>query len=161
MLEALADHGVRYVLVGGFAALYHGAAHLTFDIDITPDPDPGNLERLSSALRALDARIRTRDGDEPLTFSHDGRSLGNATVWNLRTPHGDLDITFTPSGTHGYADLTRDATVTDVLGIRVEVASLADVIRSKEAAGRPKDLQALPTLRALLELLEDRRRGGG
>ena len=58
---------------------------------------------------------------------------------------------FTPAGTQGYEDLRRDAIAVD-LGdaLTVRVASLADVIRSKEAAGRDKDRLVLPVLRRLL-----------
>jgi len=67
------------------------------------------------------------------------------------TDHGRLDITFEPSGTAGYPDLARDAVHLEILGVEVDVASLADVIRSKEAAGREKDRLVLPVLRRLLD----------
>lgn len=151
ILRTLHDRGVRFVVIGGFASLFHGSAHVTYDIDITPERSTENLSRLSDALRDLDARIRAEGLDDPLPFHHDAKSLDAVAVWNLRTPHGDLDISFCPSGTSGYADLHRDALDTTVLGIRVEMASLADVVRSKEAAGRPKDQLTLPTLRRLLD----------
>lgn len=151
ILRALSDRGVRYVVIGGFAGLFHGSAHLTFDLDITPERTDQNLARLSDALRDLDARVRHRGAEVPLPFNHDARSLGAVEMWNLRTDHGDLDVSFCPSGTQGYDDLHRDAIDTTVLGIRVEMAALADVVRSKEAAGRPKDQLALPTLRRLLD----------
>ena len=151
ILDALQENGVRFVVIGGFAALYHGSAHITQDIDITPERTPDNVDRLSDALRQLDARVRAPAHDEALPFAHDARSLGAVDGWNLQTPHGDLDISFTPAGTTGYADLHRDAVDATVLGIRVEIASLADVVRSKEAADRPKDHLTLPTLRRLLD----------
>ena len=59
---------------------------------------------------------------------------------------------FTPAGTGGYADLKRDADLMDLGdGLVVLVASLRDVIRSKEAAGREKDIAQLPILRRTLE----------
>jgi hypothetical protein len=149
ILRTLVEHRVRFVLIGGFAASYHGSAHVTFDVDVTPDTSVENLARLSDALRALDARIRTRD--EILPFRHDAESLARARVWNLRTPYGDLDLSMVPSGTTGYEDLHRGALDAEVLGVRIEVASLADVIRSKAAADRPKDHLTLPLLRRLLE----------
>jgi hypothetical protein len=79
-----------------------------------------------------------------LAFEHDARSLAGVTVWNLVTDHGRLDIWFQPSATTGYADLARDAVHLTILRVEVDVASLADVIRSKEAAGREKDRLALP-----------------
>jgi hypothetical protein len=65
-----------------------------------------------------------------------------------------FDLSFTPSGTGGYADLVDNAITLQLGGEMVNVASLADIVRSKEAAGRVKDLAVLPTLRALLERQE-------
>ena len=69
---------------------------------------------------------------------------------NLTTNAGDLDLTLEPAGTGGYADLRRDAELVELYGVTVQVASLADVVRSKQAANRPKDQRVLPTLRAIL-----------
>ena len=75
--------------------------------------------------------------------------IGNAEMWNLSTAYGDLDVAFLPAGTNGYADLVESAETYELEGdVRVVVASLADVIRSKEAADRPKDREALPVLAA-------------
>jgi hypothetical protein len=63
---------------------------------------------------------------------------------------GDFDVSIQPAGTSGYADLSERAVHYELGGLKVPVAALEDVIRSKEAAGRGKDLEALPTLRALL-----------
>lgn len=112
-----------------------------------------NLSRLSDALEELGARVRTAGVPEGLPFSHDGSSLGRATIWNLTTTAGDFDLTFRPSGTDGYEDLSANAVVVDVAGHDVSVAALADVVRSKEAAGRPKDLATLDTLRDWVEAL--------
>jgi hypothetical protein len=82
--------------------------------------------------------------------------LAGATTWNLTTAKGDLDIAFQLSGTGGYADLRRTAERYELEGgVLVTVASLADVIRSKEAADRPKDREALPVLRELLDRSRD------
>lgn len=151
VLETLQRHHVRFVIIGGFAAIVHGAAHVTFDIDITPDAEAENLERLSTALHELGARVWSTDIDEGLAFDHGAASLARSGVWNLVTPHGRLDISFVPDGTRGFVDLDAGADDHVVLGVPVRVASLADIVRSKEAAGRTKDLLALPTLRRLLD----------
>ena len=85
-----------------------------------------------------------------LPFAHDAESLAAVQVWNLTTRYGDLDISFVPSGTGGFVDLDRSAEPVEFGGVVVRVASLADVIRSKQAANRPKDQRVLPTLRELL-----------
>lgn len=150
MLAALQRHDVDFVLIGGMAAALHGSPLLTQDIDITPLRTQDNLRRLSNALREMDARVRAAELDEPLPFDHNADSLAAVEVWNLATPHGDFDISFIPTGTGGYDDLRRDATEVAFRGLRIVVASLADVIRSKEAAGRDKDRRALPVLREIL-----------
>ena len=71
-------------------------------------------------------------------------------MWNLTTDAGDLDLSFVPAGTRGFDDLVRDSIRIDIAGTAMQVASLADVIRSKEAADREKDRAALPLLRRLL-----------
>jgi hypothetical protein len=150
MLRVLAKHGVRSVLIGGFAAVIHGSPYVTTDIDVVPDASVENLERLSSSLRELHAKVWTPDEPEGLAFYHDPVSLASSRTWNLVTDFGRLDITFEPSGTAGFADVARDAVGLTILGVKVDVASLADVIRSKEAAGRDKDRLVLPVLRRLL-----------
>ena len=154
ILAVLAAHGVEYVMIGGLAAAIHGADLVTGDLDITPALGEDNLRRLSAALAELDARVRTPDAPDGLPFPRDARSLARAGVWNLVTAAGDLAISFLPSGTQGYDDLRRDAIAIQILGEPTRVAALADIIRSKEAAGRPKDLVVLAMLRRLLDEIE-------
>ena len=155
VIEVLADHGVEFVIIGGFAAELHGAPiPATQDVDVTPSMAPENLARLSSALDDLSARIRVNNEPDGFAFSHDAASLGRARVWNLTCPSGSFDVTFLPSGTTGYDDLVRSASVLQVHDHPVAVAALADIIRSKEAAGRPKDLATLPALTRWLRAVE-------
>jgi hypothetical protein len=154
LLEVLARHRVRHVLIGGFAGVIHGSPYVTTDIDVVPDPSAANLRRLSAALDELHARVWTDAEPEGVPFVHDATSLSASRTWNLVTAFGRLDITFEPSGTDGFADVARDAVHLTILGAEVDVASLADVIRSKEAAGREKDRLVLPVLRRLLDETE-------
>ena len=148
IMAALNRHQVRYVVIGAFAAIAQQAPiPATRDIDITPDASAENLTRLSRALTELGARIRTESAPEGLPFGHDAASLAAAEVWNLVCDDGELDISFRPSGfTSGYPQLAAGARRVRVGDVEVMIADLADVIRSKESAGRPKDLQVLPLL---------------
>ncbi|MEX0984895.1 MAG: hypothetical protein WD096_07570 [Actinomycetota bacterium] len=150
IIATLDRHGVRYVVIGGLAAVLHGAAHVTTDLDIAPEEAKRNLERLSDALREMNARIRVSGEPDGVPFDHSAESLARVRIWNMQTSMGDLDVAFEPSGTRGYEDLRRDAVAMTVAGVQVQVASLADVIRSKEAAGRERDRAVLPGLRELL-----------
>ncbi|MDA2893359.1 hypothetical protein PDG61_20765 [Mycolicibacterium sp. BiH015] len=150
LLEVLERHQVVYVLIGGLAAVYHGSPFPTEDADITPDTDRRNLDRLAAALGELNARVRTESEPGGLPFACDANSLAAVRTWNLTTDAGDLDLNFEPDGTRGYPDLHRDAARVSLYGASAEIASLADVIRSKQAANRPKDQRVLPTLREIL-----------
>jgi hypothetical protein len=156
ILKVLEHHRVRYVVIGGLAAALYGSGTVTFDVDIVPDSAPDNLTRLSSALDELEARIRVDGIEGGLPFDHDARSLGPMEVINLVTNHGDFDVTFHPSGVSSFSEWDDHAGDTEALGVHFRLASLADVIRSKEAAGRPKDQIAVPILRELLKRQQER-----
>src|SRR5258705_7887575 len=157
ILAVLDRHDVTYVLIGGYAALLHGSTLPTTDIDITPRRDRDNLAKLVAALGELDARIRVSDDVEPLQFQTSPESLSSATVLNLATRFGDLDLVIEPAGfPRGYDSLASGATVETIAGVDVQVATLDDVIASKEAAGRDKDFTALPLLIALRNRASDR-----
>jgi len=66
------------------------------------------------------------------------------------TSAGRLDVAFSPSGTAGYDDLIRSAVSFDVFGVRLDAASLEDIMRSKEAADRPQDRQDVQIIREML-----------
>jgi hypothetical protein len=151
ILATLERHDVRSILIGGFAAVIHGSPYVTTDLDVVPEATRDNLARLSLALDELHARVWTSSQPAGLAFRHDAESLARAETWNLVTDHGRLDIAFRPRGTAGYVDLARDALHLTILGMDVHIASLADVVRSKEAAGRDKDRLVLPVLRRLLD----------
>jgi hypothetical protein len=153
IVAVLNRHGVRYVIIGAFAAIAQQAPiPPTRDIDFTPESSAENLARLSAALKELGARIRTDAVPEGLPFDHDGASLGRAAMWNLVCPLGEFDISFSPAGfDRGYRDLAPRSHLLRVADVEVRVADLADVIHSKEAAGRPKDLRVLPILYRHLE----------
>jgi hypothetical protein len=154
MLRVLIEHQVDLIVVGGIAARLRGAPLLTQDVDITPSDEDHNLSRLVTALQVLDARLRTATEPGGVPFPFDPALLETAAMWPLTTRFGDLDLVMAPAGTDGYRDLARDADellVAVAPDLTVNVASLADVIRSKEAAGREKDRAALPLLRRTLE----------
>lgn len=148
IVAALNRNQVRYVIIGAFAAIAQQAPiPATRDIDFTPEASHENLARLSQALTDLGARIQTEAAPRGLPFSHDAASLAAAEVWNLVCPDGEFHISFHPAGfASGYAELAPSAHRLRVGEVEVVVADLADVIRSKESAGRPKDLRVLPLL---------------
>ncbi len=150
LLTTLANHNVKFVLIGALAARLQGFPRATADADITPAGDDENLMRLAAALKDLDARVFTDAVPEGLPFDWSAAALKRAALWNLTTRAGRLDLAFKPSGTSGYDDLIRDAVTFDVFGATLKAASIADIIRSKEASDRPQDRQDVVVLRAML-----------
>lgn len=154
LFTVLGAHDVDYVLIGGLAGVLHGSPAMTNDADIVPDADRPNLERLAAALGDLDARLRSPEDPEGVAFDPHPVLLASMAMLNLTTRCGDLDLSFTPAGTDGYHDLARRAVTFAIDDLEVQVAALDDVIRSKEAANRPKDHATLPILYALREELD-------
>ena len=165
MLRALAHRRVDYVLIGGLAAVLHGSPTFTNDADICPRRTRDNLERLATALRDMSAKIRTDAEPEGLAFACDAPFLERMKMVNLQTTYGWFDISFEPGGfPGGYEELVQHAIEYPVDDFVVLVASLHDVIASKEAANRTKDQAVLPYLYALEDeiaaLEREQHRGG-
>jgi hypothetical protein len=155
ILRELHEEDVRFVVIGGIGASALGSPSVTDDLDICYERSPENLERLSRVLLRLGARLRGAPEDIP--FTPDARTLAAGDHFTFVTDAGDFDCMGTPSGSRGYADLAERAVLVDMDGIEALVASVADLIRMKQAAGRPKDLIEVEVLGALQDELERRR----
>jgi hypothetical protein len=154
LVGALERHGVEYLVVGGVAATAYGAQRLTEDLDCLPRREPENLSRLAAAMRELGARLRVgRMSDEEskaLPVQLDGPMLAASELTTWRTDAGDFDVLADIPARDGrrvgYEELAGRAVVVQVDQSTVRVASLDDIIASKEWANRPKDHEALPEL---------------
>jgi predicted nucleotidyltransferase len=150
LLKALVDDRVDFVLIGGYAAILQGGSRPTQDVDVTPSTATDNLTRLAGALKHLDARIRTDAVPDGLPFSTSAEAMRGLMMLNLTTKYGDLDIAFHPTGTDGYGDLIKNAEERNLGTVTIRIAALTDIVRSKAAAGRDKDIEALTELYELL-----------
>ena len=150
LLGCLSGRGVDYVVVGGIAAVLWGSPRNTFDLDVCPATDSGNLEALGKALVELEARLRGIEEDVP--FSPDVRALAQVELLTLDTIAGPLDILMRPDGAPAYERLRKGATRVDIGAVSVLVASIADLIAMKRAAGRLKDEVDVEELEAIQRL---------
>ena len=150
LLRTLAEHEVRYVLIGALAARLNGFPRVTADADIAPASDPANVESLASALRALDARVWTDGIPEGLAFDCSATMLARAEGWSLVTAAGRVDLLFHPAGAADYDRLAQESERFDVYGTTLLAAPLTAILRMKEAADRPKDRQDAAVIRAML-----------
>jgi Nucleotidyltransferase of unknown function (DUF6036) len=143
VFATLSKHGVEYVVVGGLAVQVHGHTRMTNDLDLIPDPTRQNLGRLADALNALEARV-LNEGSEDLRIDAD--MLSRATLWQLATSAGDIDVLHEVPGAVPFHELRARALEVELGELLVPVASRDDLIRMKRAAGRPVDLGDLAAL---------------
>jgi hypothetical protein len=150
ILRVLAQHRVEFVLVGALGAKLFGFPRMTSDADITPAMDAENLDRVVAALRELGARVYTDSVPEGLAFDFSARSLARASLWNLVTDAGRLDLVFSPKGVGGFEELAARSVEFEVFGHSLRVAKLEDILLMKEAADRPQDRQDALVIREML-----------
>lgn len=155
ILESLTRADVKFVVIGMLAATLQGSPMRTEDIDICPETSPANLEALAGVLEELGAKEWDPRKGEEVDRDWSAELLQADKLWILRTDHGPLDLLFQPRGTDGYQDLVRNAVSVELGELQVPAASLRAIIQMKESAGREKDLMQLPSLRRLLEKLEE------
>ncbi len=149
LLRALADHGSRFIIVGGAAATAHGSARLTQDLDLVYDRSPDNLRRLVAALRPHEPYLR---GAPPgLPFSVDEETLRKGLNFTLTSKLGDVDLLGEIVGGGGYRQLEPHSVEIELFGLRCRCLGLDKLIEVKRAAGRPKDLEAIAELEAIRE----------
>jgi hypothetical protein len=145
LIEALCARDVRFVVIGGVAVGAHGFVRGTEDLDLVPDPDPENLQRLAEALAELESTLPTVGGRlfDPATDAGVIRRGGNVTA---TTKFGALDVVQRAQGVPSYSQLTEDAVDSNLLGIPVRVCSLARLREMKQAQNRTQDRLDLENL---------------
>ncbi len=147
LLKALVGMQVRFIVVGAYAAILQGARTRTDDLDICYERTQNNYQKMIRALVPFKPRLRGLP--ENLKAPFDEHSLAQATNVTLMTDIGQLDLLGEMSGVGGYAQIINEAKTVNLGSVAFQVASLDTIIRSKEAADRPKDRAALPELKAL------------
>jgi hypothetical protein len=148
LLIVLHRAGVEFILVGGMAAIVHGAARVTFDLDIVYKRTRENYERLVAALTGLDPYLR---GAPPgLPFYWDVETIEGGLNFTLITTLGAIDVLGEIAG-GDYQRLVPYVELRQAFGIDVPCLRLDKLIEVKRAAGRPKDFDAISELERLLE----------
>lgn len=148
IFETFARHSVDYVVIGGIAVIAHGHTRNTRDVDFMAATDTVNLKRLAAALRELGARLSGVDAHLLGIDVYDPKVLGNGANFTLETDAGGLDYFSDVPGAPPYERLRERGLVIDLGGLSICVAGRDDLIRMKEAAGRPQDLGDIAALTA-------------
>jgi predicted nucleotidyltransferase len=145
----LQSQEVRFIVIGGWAAIIHGAARTTNDVDVVYARDRDNIHRLVEALRPWQPYLR--GAPLGLPFRWDDLTVAAGLNFTLTTAHGDLDLLGEVTGGGTYEQLLPFTQEVTAFGITCRVVTLERLIQLKRAAGRPKDLEAIAELQALLE----------
>ncbi len=146
----MSEASVEYILIGGLAAIAHGSAYVTYDVDICYERSPANVERLCRALAPLRPTLRGAPKDLPFRF--DPPTVLAGLNFTLETELGALDLFGEVAPFGQFPEVVEYSEIAELFGWRVRVLSLEALIRAKQAAGRSKDLLVIPELEALLEL---------
>jgi predicted nucleotidyltransferase len=149
LFRTLSDAGVDFILVGGVAATAHGSARLTRDVDVLYARTPENITRLARGLAPH--RPYLRGAPPGLPFAWDEMTIARGLNFTLTTTLGDLDLLGEITGGGSFNDLVPHSEALTIFGVTVRCLDLEWLIRVKRAAGRPRDLEALAELEALLE----------
>jgi hypothetical protein len=151
--RVLAAGGVKFIVIGGWAAIFHGLAHSTYDVDVVYSRDRENIRQLVEALKPLHPYLRGAPPGLPFVF--DEKTVRNGLNFTLNTDLGNLDLLAEVPGARSYDELLPHSKEMEANGIKYRCATLERLIQMKRAAGRPKDFEILA---ALVALLEERRK---
>lgn len=161
VFAALSRHEVRYVVVGGLAVVLQGHPRLTGDVDLAIDLAP---QAAAAAVRAFtDLGLQPRLPVDAREFADPEVREGwvrdrNLEVFSFHDPDNPLlEVDLFARDPLPFEELWQRADLIDLDSVRVPVASVADLIRLKERAGRPQDLADIEALRDI----DAHRRGRG
>lgn len=135
LLRVLLAGGVEFAIVGGVAAVLHGATRMTVDLDVVAPFTEQNLQRLLDALSPFDPRHATRP--DMLLLDETATRLSGFRMILIESQIGRLDVLPEQPPIGRYEAITT--VDMNVLGHRVKVISRDDLIAVKRALPRPRD----------------------
>ncbi len=149
LLPVLDRHRVEFILIGGGAGIVHGSQRVTTDVDVVYSRRADNVARLAEALKPHHPYLR---GAPPgLPFRWDVQTILAGLNFTLITDLGDIDFLGEVAGGGTYEQLLPFTIELNAFGVTCRCVTLDRLIQLKRAAGRPKDLEAIAELQAILD----------
>lgn len=150
ILRGLRNSRVKFVVIGGLAAAAHGSRRVTDDVDVCYDTSSQNLRHLSALL--AEWKAYPRGIERGLPFFMDEEQFKVTPLMTLSTTEGLIDVLDVVKGVGDYDKSVERSVEISAFDIRFRILDLPALIDAKRAAGRPRDLDHLPELEALLAL---------
>jgi predicted nucleotidyltransferase len=149
VLDILSRGEIRFIVIGGLAAIAHGNARSTYDVDVVYSRTRENIQRLVEVIGPYQPYLR---GAPPgLPFKWDEKTIRMGLNFTLTTTLGDIDLLGEVTGAGTYEELSPYSVELTLFGVKCRCATLERLIQMKRAAGRPKDMLVIAELVALLE----------
>jgi hypothetical protein len=152
MVQRLAAGNVEFVLVGGYAAVAHGASVLTRDVDVCCRFSPENLRRLAAVLAEFHPKHRLTPQKLPLEIT--AQTASRLKNLYLDTDLCVLDCLSEIAGVGDFDEVMRQSIQITTPAGSCRVLGLDALLRAKEAMGRPHDRITIVQLRAIKERLQ-------
>jgi predicted nucleotidyltransferase len=137
LLKLLADNGVEFVIIGGFAGVVHGCTYVTQDVDICCDFSVPNLLKISKSLKRVHPVHRMTPNRLKLELNQSNASQFRNLY--LDTDIGQLDCLSFVQGVGDYHKVKERSLLIEVEGVKMRVLNIEALIESKKAMNRPKD----------------------
>jgi hypothetical protein len=148
LISELESHHANYAVVGGFALILHGAVRGTVDVDLAIQFNKHSFVEIEKILigLGLESRLPVK-AEQVFEFRAEYLKNRNLVAWNFYNPRKPIES----------VDILLNANYDDIqivkvkaFGLAIRVASLTDLIRMKQTAGRPQDLEDVKALKQLL-----------
>jgi hypothetical protein len=129
LLRALSAHGVRYLVVGGYAVMEYTEPRYTKDLDVWIARDRNNADAVYQALCDFGAPVESITAED---FTQEG------IVYQIGVSPVRVDLLTSITGVE-FDDAWTRRTEREVNGLTISILSREDLIRNKRATGRPQD----------------------
>jgi hypothetical protein len=159
LLQRLLQHQVEFVVIGGVCGIMHGVTLVTTDLDVCCRFTSANLCRIQAAVKDLHPYHRLASNNLPLELTDE--LCGRLKNLYLQTDSGKLDCLGEVAGVGGYETVLKNSVIFRLSYGDLRILNLDSAIASKEAVGRPRDLEAARQLRAIRERTRTGRGGHG
>lgn len=147
LLKFLVKSPIDFVIIGGFAAVLHGCNQTTRDIDICLVLTPEQIQSLREILKPLHPKLRTIP-EKPSFLTHP-QDLSDVKNLYLETDLGILDIVSNVEAVGNFYDVLKNAKEIELYENPCHVMSIDDLIKSKKALGRHRDLVIVEELEVI------------